>query len=651
MRAVSHRPAVWQRLLTAAVISAGSGAAAAAVLLASGWFGWLGPMTGPVSGGGWTDRSRAWFTARGFFSTEIDQEGRQYTWTSEGVRVVVPYLDRSQPHELAVTLAAGRADGAPLPTITPAVDGVAGAPVEIPNTFTTFRVAIPATGSTRAVVTLRVNPTFDPGPHDERMLGVIVRELRLTPASGTFTPSLAVAGWLAVAVAAVSFGLLLCGLHGLVAVAAVSLTSAVFVWLTMLDGAFLGPFVDALVQIGVVALLLGFMVLAARSRAAQVPDWAVAVGLILAGTLVKLAIVSHPQITVGDGIFQVHRAHMVRGGQYFFTSITPRPFFEFPYAVGLYVTAMPFWSWFPRELDQLWLLRTVVLVADGLAGVALFAVARRAWPASPAPLLVAGLWPFARAPFEALCNANLTNAFGQSVFGVAMAGLAWIAIGGRAAPVVALGAAGVLAASFLSHFSTLSVGVPLVGAVAALLLVGGRPEARWKGAWIALVCLLAIGVSYAVYYRHFGEVYRQTVERVMSDAPVETTGSSIAASPGLKLRRWLTGGSDDYGLPGAPLALATSAGVVVLWRNRRRDAWTLVLAAWLAVWVGFTALGILTSVQMRVNLAAAPMFVCVGAYAIGQWSAGGPGTRAAAIAVALLVVIDGMRLWLMCVGR
>jgi hypothetical protein len=608
-------------------------------------------MTGPVSGGGWTDRSRAWFTARGFFATEIDQDERQYTWTSEGIRLVVPYLDRSQAHELALTLAAGRAEGAPLPTITPAVDGVAGSPVEIPNSFTTLRVAIPATSSTRAVVTLRVTPTFDPGPHDERMLGVIVRELRLTPATGAFMPSLAVAGWLAVAVGALAAGLLLCGLQGLVAAAVLSVSTAVIVWLTLLDGAFLGPFVDALVQVGVVALTLGLAVFAARSRAAQVPDWAVALGLILAGTVIKLAIVSHPQITVGDGVFQVHRAHMVRGGQYFFTSITPRPFFEFPYAVGLYVTAMPFWSWFPRELDQLWLLRTVVLVADGLAGFALFGVARRAWPASPAALLVAGLWPLARAPFEALCNANLTNAFGQSVFGLAMAGLAWTAIGGRAWAVVAAGATGVLAASFLSHFSTLSVGVPLVGIVATLLLVGGRPEVRWKGAWIAVACLLAVGLSYAVYYRHFGEVYRQTVERVMSDAPVETTGSSIAASPGVKLQRWLTGGSDDYGLPGAPLAVATIAGAVLLWRNRRRDPWTLVLGGWLAIWVGFTALGILTSVQMRVNLAAAPMFVCVGAYAIGQLFARGPGARAVAIAGALLIAVDGMRLWLMCVGR
>ena len=55
----------------------------------------------------------------------------------------------------------------------------------------------------------------------------------------------------------------------------------------------------------------------------------------------------HPLIVVGDGIFQVHRAQVVHGGQYYFTSVTPKPFFEFPYPVALYVFAQPFWSWFP----------------------------------------------------------------------------------------------------------------------------------------------------------------------------------------------------------------------------------------------------------------------------------------------------------------
>ena len=103
-------------------------------------------------------------------------------------------------------------------------------------------------------------------------------------------------------------------------------------------------------------------------------------------------------ITVGDGIFQVHRAQLVHQGHYFFTSVTPSPSFEIPYPVGLYVAALPFWDFFPSKLDLLRLLRTVTVVADALVGLGLYAVARRQWNDPRAALLAAGLWPFARAP-------------------------------------------------------------------------------------------------------------------------------------------------------------------------------------------------------------------------------------------------------------
>jgi hypothetical protein len=72
------------------LVGLGFGAAAAAWLFVAGAAGWLGPATGPVAGGGWTDRSRAWFTHRGFYATDIDAEGRRSTWTGDGVRLVSP---------------------------------------------------------------------------------------------------------------------------------------------------------------------------------------------------------------------------------------------------------------------------------------------------------------------------------------------------------------------------------------------------------------------------------------------------------------------------------------------------------------------------------------------------------------------------------
>jgi hypothetical protein len=386
------------------------------------------------------------------------------------------------------------------------------------------------------------------------------------------------------------------------------------------------------------------------SRRGLTPIWPAAAALVLAVTTVKLALFSHPLAIIGDGVFQVHRAQLVAAGQFFFTSVTPRPFFEFPYGVALYVVAMPFWSWLPRELDRVWLLRVVALVADAAVGLSLFFVARRAWANPVAALYVAGLWPFARAPFHALSNANLTNAFGQSVFAVAMAGMAWTAGGGRSAWPVGLASAGILAVAFLSHFSTLTVGVLLVGLVAVVLIAAARGEERASGFVVAAILAVAIAVSYAVYYRHFEAVYQQTIERVRSEGPVDTGGSSIAASPLVKLRRWVTGGSDDYGLPGWPLGVAAAAGVFWLARERRREAFTLVLAAWGVAWVGFTAAGILTSVQMRANLAAAPVFVCLGAYALAGLHERTPLGRAVALAVAALVVLGGVQSWRICLG-
>jgi hypothetical protein len=273
------------------------------------------------------------------------------------------------------------------------------------------------------------------------------------------------------------------------------------------------------------------------------------------------------------------------------------------------------------------------------------------WARPAAALLVAALWPFARAPLEALCNANLPNVFGQGLFGVAMAGLVW-SVAGRRPAMATLGLSALaLAAAFLSHFSTFSVGVPLVGAVALALVVRGGADGRRQGLWVLAAGALAVLLAYGVYYRHFGEVYRATVDRVFSEEVVEAPGSAIAATPATKFRRWISGTSDDYGLPGAPLGVMAVAGLVLLVRERRRDPFTRALLAWLVVWVGFTALGILTAVQMRVNLAAAPVFVCLGAWALAELSSRGRVGKGLAALATMAIMWSGASLWFMCIGH
>jgi hypothetical protein len=455
-----------------------------------------------------------------------------------------------------------------------------------------------------------------------------------------------------VATALAAFGLFLCGLRSRRGILVPAAVAAGFTWLLLQDGAFIGTYVERLVPIGAGVVLIGALVAVARWRwpvVAGLPEWSIAVGLVLAVSAVKLALFAHPLATIGDAIFQVHRAQIVHGGNYFFTSITPRPFFEFPYPIALYVTAQPLWRFFPSELDLVRLLRGLTLAADALVGLALYAAARRQWNDRVAALLCAVLWPLARAPFEGLSNANLTNVFGQGIFGVAMGLIAWTAAGKRTSVVAMLSACGLLVVSFLSHFGTVSAGVPILFAVGTVLWAGGRANVHRLGAWVLAVTLAAAAVSYAVYYSHFTPVYRTTIARVLSregEAPTR----SMVAPPAIRFRRWIAGGSDDYGLPGLPILVGALAGFVLLAHRRRREGVSLVLAGWALVWAVFAVLSIFSALTVRVNLATAPVFVCLCAYALGTLWARSRLGAALAVACTLVFAWNGVRIGLMCLG-
>lgn len=624
-------------------------------LLQAGARWWVpAALDGPLGDGGWTARSRAWFTTEGFSPAELDTTSLQhFTWTGGSSTLRLPHLDRSQVYEVTFTVSAGRPPDAPAPPeLLVLVDGLVAGTFQTSNAREALSVTIPPRRRDGAAVTLAVSETWVPGPHDPRALGIVVHDVRLEPAFRFSSRSqVTVAAGQAVALAVL--GILLCGGLGAWSWLAAAALSLAWVWLLLVDGAFLGTFVDRLTWVGWAIAGLGAALGLVRWRRLWMDgpaEWPAALTLTLSACAIKVAIFAHPMVTVGDGIFQVHRAQLVHAGQYFFTSITPRPFFEFPYPVALYVAAQPFWDFFPTKLDLLLLLRGLSTAADGLVGLALYAAARRQWQDGKAALLCVVLWSFARAPFHALCNANLTNVFGQSLFTVAMAGLAWAAAGRRASVAALAGASAVLALAYLSHFGTLLVGVPLVGVVGLVLVSFGRDVVRRTGVWVLMVGLTAVAVSYVVYYSHFTEVYRQTSARVASregEAPTR----SIVAPPAVKFQRWITETSDDYGLPAALLFGASVWGGLLLARRRPRDGLTLVLGGWTLVWVGLTALGIFSPVQTRVNLAAAPVFVCAGAYGLAALSARGRPAAWVTVVVTAAIAWQGIRLWAMCLGQ
>lgn len=629
------------------------GCGVAASLLLGAGTRWLTPavVSGSIGDAGWTGRTRAWFTPRGFLGAEVDiGSGQQFSWTAARARLTIPNLDRSIPYRLSIETRAFRLDGAPPPTVTVSVDGQAAATLRTSTDAQSVSATIPARAAPGALVTIDSSDTFVPGGGDARSLGVMVNDVRLEAVGGRFRPSWAVSGLAGLAAAAFVFGFVSCGLPRVMAAPLAASTVAGLVWLLLLDAAFLGHDVWRLVQIGAGAAALGLIVLALRSRwpsVAGLPEWSAAVGTVLALSALKLAFFTHPRIALTDAFFQVHRAQLVERGTYFFTSVTPSPSFEFPYAILLYLTALPLWSWFPTELQIANLLRGLALGADALVGIGLYAVVRRQWQHAGVALFCAELWVMARAPAMALGHANLTNLFGQGLFGVAMCLVAAMAVGRRASMPMLTASGLVMTLAFLSHFSTLSIGILLVAAVVAACLAAGDRDLRRVALKIALVLAVAVGLSYALYYSHFNDLYRQTFTRIVSgaDAPSET---SMVASPAIKFERWITEDqfSNDYGLPGLALFLSAVLGLTWLARDRPRDPLTIVLGAWAAVWVVAAALGIFTSVELRANLASAPMFVCLGAYGLSKVASRSSFGRVVAGVGTAAIFWAGLHVWL-----
>ena len=636
-------------------IAAGTLAAglASVLLLAGARWSLPAAVEGPVAESGWTRRSRAAFVPSGFHPAELDAAtGHSFSWTRQQATLEFPGLRRARAHRVRLVVRGIRPPDQPPAELRVLVDGQLTWSRAVPGDPSEVTFEIPRRASGGAVISLDVAAPFVPGGNDKRELGVIVDRVGLSPVNGSFVSRARTVGMLALSVFMTVLALGLCGLRGRIGALAGAGVAVGFTWLLLRDAAFLGNYVDRLGQIGGGALVVGAIVFAVRARwpsIAGVPDWGMAAGLVLAASAFKLGVFWHPLAIVGDGIFQVHRAMVVHGGQYVFTSITPKPFFEFPYPVALYVFAQPFWNWFPGELDLLRLLRAVNVVGDALAGVALYGAIHRQWGSRAMALSCAVMWPFATAPLQALSNANLTNLFGQSMFAVAVAGIAWMA----AAQSMSLGAmAAVLAflvIAFLSHFGTVTVGLATMGVIGLVLVTVGKGPSRRLGFGVFGVMLAAIAVSWVLYYSDstFMDVYRRSWAAVA--ARESDDSSKIVASPAVKLERWWSGTGDDYGRPGVAVILAAALGVVFVARKRVVGGGaTLVFVAWLFAWLALTALGVLTPFTLRANLAVAPALIALSAIAIGTLASHSRAAAAAATILGMLVAWDGVRILTAC---
>lgn len=68
-----------------------------------------------------------------------------------------------------------------MPQMTWAIDGVPAGTYAMTADTGVATIRLPTSDRDRAVVTMEIGPTFDPGPNDERTLGVVVRDITLIP--------------------------------------------------------------------------------------------------------------------------------------------------------------------------------------------------------------------------------------------------------------------------------------------------------------------------------------------------------------------------------------------------------------------------------------------------------------------------------------
>jgi len=528
-----------------------------------------------------------------------------------GFERCLPGLDRRLPWTLDLRVRGARPSLPDNPDLTIAVDGAAVDTRHTTPDFADVVVTIPPRPERRGIViALHSSKTLVPGPADPRTLGVMLDRLRLSPAGVALVPDAALR---ATSLAAGAMGAAI-ALLGVTAGSAIGGALVLAAGLAAVMARGFGPFSEypsLVVRLGgwIAFALVVISAAAAYWRGRPLRNTArFAAAFSASALLLKLAVLLHPNMPVGDAMFHAHRFESVLAGHLYFTSIAPGGY-SFPYPPGLYVFASLFSGFVRRGAPDMALLRIVTATVDALFGLLLYWVVVRNWGDRLAGATAVAIYHLVPLNFGVLTTGNLTNAFAQSV---AIGALAIMASPSLSANVATL--SGILtlvfAVAFMSHTGTIAI-LFVAGILTAALfaLRGGRPlrPAAWA---IAIATLAAAAISIALYYAWFMDTYRAEFARIghetaaaVPDVGGRTIGDRLRLVP--------------YSLGiyiGAPVLLFAFLGGIELTRQRASDRLTLALAGWLASCGAFLVLGILTPVDMRYYLAALPALAITAGY-------------------------------------
>lgn len=585
---------------------------------------------------------------QGLYGAEREPDTqRTFAWTSEAVTLTLPDLDRRAAWTLDLRVRSARSGGIPNPELSFFVDGVLVSTRPSPIDYENVQVPIPARpANSGLVVTMRAEPTFVPGPQDQRALGVAVDRIEIAPEAIVLPPSVAFAGVaLASAAAGAAIGLL--GVTaGSAVIAAFLLTAGIAALIAFGAGPYTSyPLLAARTSawIGLSCVLLATIVRRFRNQPFR-NTAKFAIAFSAATMLLELLALLHPNMAIGDTLFHAHRFREVMAGHLYFTSIAPGGY-QFPYAPGLYIVTWPFAGLVRRGLADMTLLRVVVCAADALAGLLLYNMAANARGDRLAGALAVALYHLIPLGFGVVETGNMTNAFAQSLCVAVLALIASASLRLEHLAMVALLTL-TLAAAFLSHTSAFAIAAVAMCGIAVLFWWRGGPALRSPAIAVLVTFAIALVLSVGIYYAHFMETYRTELARIGSET---ATAAPDAGGRGISAR--LT--AVPYYLSfyfGLPALLLAAWGAVLLWQRGARDRVTLAMAGWGLACALFLALGILTPVDMRYYLAVIPVIAFTAAMGASiAWAAGG-GQRVASSLLLAWAVVVGVRSWWSALG-
>ena len=376
-----------------------------------------------------------------------------------------------------------------------------------------------------------------------------------------------------------------------------------------------------------------------------------------AALYLKLLGLLHPLKPLVDAVFQAHRLEWVLGGRYLFTQQMPSGV-QFPYAIGLYLFAAP---WAALTRDHVTLLRIVVCAVDAVAGALLYPMIVRSSGDRFTGAFAVVFFSLVPLSYTVIGNANLTNAFGQSIALMTIAAVV-ISAGGRVTPFHVFGWTVLATLAFLSHVSTVATLLVTLVALAAAYWWRGDARLRRSARGLLLATVVAALASTALYYGHFSDVYRNAlkVRAGSTEAPTALPGVAPAPpaasrTPSALPRRVATAASLIVDSIGWPLLLLAATGLSLTWLAHTRDWLDLALAAWGLTFVLFLAVALARveveferySVEFvgRVAYATYPAAVILAARgATWGWRSGTP-LRMASVALLVFAALKGLEAW------